>query len=324
VNSAVSELFGASTPDLLRPITGGVSGALIFQFRVSGRSFVLRLEPERVALIHRQRAVSCMSLAAEAGAAPRVYFADPQAGLVIMAHVSSRPLSEHPGGQAGLARGLGALTARVHGAAPFPIMGDYPDMIAGLLNALSTSGRMTPGLVDTYAEGLGRIRAALRWDPSALVSSHNDPNPRNILFDGERLWLVDWELACRNDPLVDLAIITNDLAETPELEDILLEAALGRAPDRSLRARLRLVRLLTRLFYGCIVLDSLPAALLFRIGNDAPALTPSAFRQATADGRLVSGAPETAHAFALMSLAAFTDGLRENGFEEVLNAAAQG
>jgi thiamine kinase-like enzyme len=39
------------------------------------------------------------------------------------------------------------------------------------------------------------------------VSSHNDSIPSNILFDGDRLWLIDWESAYRNDPLVDVAIV---------------------------------------------------------------------------------------------------------------------
>jgi aminoglycoside phosphotransferase (APT) family kinase protein len=62
------------------------------------------------------------------------------------------------------------------------------------------------------------------------VSSHNDPNPRNLLFDGIRLWLVDWELASRNDHLFDLAIATTEIADTPDLETALLTAAFGRAP----------------------------------------------------------------------------------------------
>jgi len=65
--------------------------------------------------------------------------------------------------------------------------------------------------LDPHLEGFETIRAAYPWDASALVSSHNDPNPRNILFDGQRLWLVDWELRFRNDPLTDIAILMQEL-----------------------------------------------------------------------------------------------------------------
>src|SRR5262249_9159598 len=46
-------------------------------------------------------------------------------------------------------------------------------------------------------------------DPD-MVSSHNDLfKPDNILFDGQRVWLVDWEAAFRNDRYADLAVVAN-------------------------------------------------------------------------------------------------------------------
>src|SRR5438876_2484253 len=126
-----------------------------------------------------------------------------------------------------------------------------------MLDALTASGLFGPGLLDPHVEGLARLRTALPWDPSSLVSSHNDPNPRNMLYDGVRVWLVDWELAFRNDPLFDIAILGAELAPAADLQDILLAAALGRPPDPPLRARLRVMRVLTRLYYGCVVLESL-------------------------------------------------------------------
>jgi hypothetical protein len=324
VRAALQAVFGTGTIGEFRPITGGVSGALILRFDVRERPHVLRLEPERVALHDRQRGFSCMVAAAAAGVAPPVHCADPATGVAIMDFVSTQPLSEHPGGPAGMVRALGALTARVQAITPFPMLGNYPEMIGAMLAALTLSGLVAPGLLDPHVQGLARVRAALPWETSSLVSSHNDPNPRNILFDGERVWLIDWELAFRNDPLVDVAILATDLAATPELEDVLLEAVFSRAPDRPLRARLHVIRLLTRLFYGCIVLDSFAGAP--RSGPDASlaAFTPAAFRAAVMDGRLASGAPGTAYAFAKMSLAAFIDGLAAPGFGAVLEMAKQG
>ncbi len=324
VRTALRAVFGTWTVGEFRPIIGGVSGALIFRFDVRRRPYVMRLEPERIALHDRQRGFACMIAGAAAGAAPPVHYADPASGVTIVDFVSGRPLSEHPGGPAGMVRALGALTARMQATTPFPMLGDYPEMIGVMLTALSGSGLVAPGLLDPHAEGLARIRAALPWEASSLVSSHNDPNPRNILFDGQRLWLIDWELAFRNDPLVDVAILTTELAETPDLEDVLLEAAFGRTPDRALRARLSVMRLLTRLFYGCIVLENFVGAPRSTPDANLAAFTPAAFRAAVADGRLASGAPETAYAFAKMSLAAFIDGLAAPGFDEVLELVKQG
>lgn len=324
VRTALWSTFGARTAREFRPIVGGVSGALILRFDAHGRQYVLRLEPERIAPHDRQRGFACMAAAAAAGVAPPVRYADPAAGVAIMDFVSGRPLSEHPGGLAGTVRELGELTARVQTTTPFPVLGDYPEMIGAMLATLSASGLFPPGLLLPHVVGLARIRAAYPWDSASLVSSHNDPNPRNILFDGERLWLIDWELAFRNDPLVDIAILTTELAETPQLEGVLLEAAFGRAPNQLLRARLSLMRLLTRLFYGCIVLENFAHTPRSAPHASLAAFTPAAFRAAVAEGRLASGAPETAYAFGKMSLAAFIDGLRAPGFDEALELVEQG
>ena len=324
VRAALQTTFGVFAINQFEPLRGGVSGALILRFEIRERPYVLRVEPERVALRDRQRGFDCMVAAASAGAAPAVHYADPASGVVIMDFGSCRPLSEHPGGPAGLARALGTLIAKVQTTPPFPAVGSYPEVIETLLASLRQSRLLAPGQLVPHAERLSRIRAALRWETSALVSSHNDPNPRNVLFDGERVLLVDWELAFRNDPLVDVAILTTDLAETPELERTLLEATFGAPPDDRMRARLSVVRLLTRLFYGCIVLDSLAGTLRSTPDAGLAAFTPASFRGAVAAGRLKSGAPETAYAFGMMSLGAFIEGVTAPRFAEVLKLLEHG
>ena len=323
VRAALHASFGVTTVNDMRPVSGGVSGALILRFEIGGRLYVLRIEPERIALHHRQRGFACMVAASSVGAAPSVHYADAAAGVAVMDFVATRPLTDYPGGPPGLARALGDLVRRTQTAPPFPMLGNYPDILASMLSALNNSGLFAPGQLDRHAEGLARIRAALPWNESSLVSSHNDPNPRNILFDGERLWLIDWELACRSDALVDLAIISTDLAETAELERVLLEAVFGRSPDRALLARLKVIRLLTRLGYGCIVLDSLAQAPRGALLAKSTALTPAGFRSAVADGRIASGSPEIAYQFAIMSLRALIDGLSEPGFDDELKLAAE-
>ena len=130
----------------------------------------------------------------------------------------------------------------------FPYYVNYADIVARLFAHVRRTGLFAAGLLDAHVERLERLREAYDTGATRLVSSHNDPTPSNILFDGKRLWLIDWESACRNDPLVDAAIVLDQFARSPELEDVLLEAWFGRAPDQTLRARLAPVRALTRLY----------------------------------------------------------------------------
>ena len=322
VAEALRAVFGAEPVTGFQPIKGGASGALVLRIEARGRTQVLRLEPERIPLADRERGYACMRAAATVGAAPALPYADPASGVAIMDYVPTRPLRDFSGGAASLVGAVGELLARVRSAPPFPVLPPYPEVTGWLLQGVSASGMFAPGLLAPHAEALAEIVARLPWAAEAHVPARNDPNPRNLLFDGERLWLVDWELAAMNDPLVDVAIATTEYAETPELEELLLRSTFGRPLDPRLRARLAVVRLLARLFYGVIVLDSLKGRLPAAPRASLQHLTPQAFRKAVADGRLGSGSPETAFAFAEMQLDAFLDGLRAPDFEATLRLAA--
>lgn len=324
VRAALVLVAGGHDPGLdagrMALLKGGVSGAVICRVDRGGRSFALRLEPGRIALEHRRRGFAAMEAAAARGVAPRVYFADPADGIAIMDFVDARPIATHPGGRRGIAGELGSLIRMVQTTEPFPAMlGNSEDMIASALQSLAESGLFAAGSLDPHRDALARIRAAMPWDPSSLVSSHNDPNPRNLLFDGVRLWLVDWELASRNDPLFDLAIATTEIADTPDLEAVLLTAAIGRLPDVTLRARVHVVRQVTRLFYGCIALDAAMAERSDRPDN-LDALSPAQFKAAASQGRLAPD--EIGYAFGKMSLAAFIDGCSTQDFEQSLALAS--
>jgi aminoglycoside phosphotransferase (APT) family kinase protein len=316
---------GLAPSEPVSPIKGGVSGALVCRVQTARGRFLLRLEPGRVALEHRARNAAAMLAAADAGVAPAVRYSDPAAGVAVMDFIEARPVAEHPGGHEAVVRELGGLVARIQAGSPFPMLGDGQDTLQQLLAGLTVSSLFAPGLLGPHAEALARLRAVRPWDVASLVPSHNDPNPRNLLYDGRRLWLVDWELACQNDPLFDLAIISFELADTPALQAALLTAAFGQPPDAARLAELAVVRLLARLFYGCIALEAFAHQPRQEPLASLAALTPAEFDAAIAAGRL-GGADkpaETAFAFGLMSLRAFLDGVGAPEMEATLAANAR-
>jgi thiamine kinase-like enzyme len=73
--------------------------------------------------------------------------------------------------------------------------------------------------------------------PVEIVFGHNDLLPANILDDGSRLWLVDWEYAGFNAPLFDLGGLASNAEMPPELREALLAQYHGRPPDDALCRR---------------------------------------------------------------------------------------
>jgi hypothetical protein len=263
-----------------------------------------------------------MQTAADAGVAPPLVHADADAGVAIMRFLPQRPLSEYPGGPAALARGLGLLAARLHATPVFPLFADYFIALERMLDYVRRSTLLAPGLLDPYAEAFRRIRDAYPRDAAAFRSGHNDPNPRNIIFDGDRLWLVDWETAQRNDPLTDVAILVDNLAPAPELEAILLTAWLGRPPDGALRARVTVMREVTRLYYaalGFAFSASVPRTAPPDADLTAPA--PEEFRAAIAKRQLSATGPETLYILGKMCLARFKHTVNTPEFDGALRVA---
>ena len=174
-----------------------------------------------------------MRIAAEAGIAPRVHYLNVDARVVLMDFIEDRPLETYPGGHQGLAQAIGAMLRKLQALPPFPGFMDYPDLVDRLGTHVCKTGLFAHGLLDAASQRLIKIRNAYAVHTEKYVSSHNDFLPRNVLFDGKRLWLIDWEqrLPQRPSSLIWPPRSTNS-APSLESEEVLMHAWLGRAPDR--------------------------------------------------------------------------------------------
>ncbi|EYD76069.1 Choline kinase [Rubellimicrobium mesophilum DSM 19309] len=83
---------------------------------------------------------------------------------------------------------------------------------------------------------LALTRALERTQPPLhLVFGHNDLLPANLLDDGSRLWLIDYEYAGFASPLFDLAGAASNAGMDKAQSDALLTAYFGQPPDEPLR-----------------------------------------------------------------------------------------
>ena len=317
VRSALAAAFGSGAIDAITPITGGASTASIFRLDAGDRRYLLRVEGQPSPLRNPHQYVS-MRIAAEAGIAPDIHYIDEAARVAVIDFIERQPLKTYPGGPRALAQALGELLSRVQATPVFPTFVNYPDIVARLFAHVRRTGLFAAGLLDAHVERLERLHKAYDAGLTRLVSSHNDPIPSNILFDGKRLWLIDWESAYRNDPLVDVAIVLDSLALSPELADVLLRAWLGRAPDEADRARLELIHAFTRLYYAGVLLSASAAASWVTDDTDFSVPTLQQFRLAIHEGRLKPGAPTTKHVLGKMFLASFLLGVAPPGFDDAV------
>ena len=260
VDRALRHAFGTTAVDDLAVLRGGLSPALVYRAVLRGRPCLIRIETALDGFRDPVRHHACLAIAAEAGIAPPLLFADADAGVVITDFIEARPLGAHPGGLAGIVREIAALLARLQRTPVFPPLVDYLDGVDAVIADMLASGVLDQAATAPHFDAYRRIRDAYpRQAPAALVSGHNDLNPGNILYDGRRLWLVDWESAFANDPHADIAAAANFFGVEDGAEDALLGAVLGTTDDIG-RARLRLMRQVCNMFYAAMMLTLVAAA----------------------------------------------------------------
>jgi hypothetical protein len=289
----------------------------VFRIEAGERRYVLRVEgvPSPLRNPHQYES---MQIASDAGVAPRLHYADAESRVAVIDYIESRPLGDFPGGPLKRAQALGVLLRELHSAPVFPYFTDYPDYVARLWAHVCRTGLFAPGVLDPVNERFTSIREAYAWDSADSVSCHNDPVPANVLFDGKRLWLIDWEGGCRSDPLIDVSIVSDHLARGPELQEALLLAWLGGAPDEGLRTRLKLARALTHLFYAGVCFSAAATAPRQSPDVDLTALSVAAYEQAFRGEHVNLPTPARWHALGKMFVASFLTGCATPNFGPVI------
>jgi aminoglycoside phosphotransferase (APT) family kinase protein len=186
----------------------GFSGAAVYRVDAAGQTFVLKITDQAAPIDAWRRALRIQELAAGASLAPQIVHVDGERRAIVTAFVVDKSfgaLFYNPPTR-DTALDLAATTLkRVH-QIPAPDS-EYRDP----LTFLSTT--WAPMATDAGVPSFARdaIQRLLAEKPPsldrAMVLSHNDVNPTNLRYDGERVRLLDWDVAALNDPWYDLATL---------------------------------------------------------------------------------------------------------------------
>jgi hypothetical protein len=173
--------------------------------------------------------------------------------VAITDYIEPRSLSlDYAGTRKDLVVELSQALRALHAIEGFPPLVDYLDGLSDLVDQAARSGVAAAEALTAPLTAWARLYEVCRRLEPQLVSSHNDLNPRNLLYDGRRVWLIDWEAAFRADRYVDLAAIANVYAADAEGEALLLRTYFGREATTAERARLYLFRQVSHVFHAAV------------------------------------------------------------------------
>ena len=237
VNRALREAFGIAEAEDIRRLTKGLSSDLVFRIVVKGSPYLLRIITRLNEQTDPARHFPCMKVAAEAGVAPRVWYANIEDGISIIDFVEPSPF---PATEA--LRRVPAVLRRLHALPLFPKEFNYVTAHNGFIWRFRTADLLPKSEIDEVFSRYVQVCAAYPRLDSDMVSSHGDLRPENILFDGRRVWLVDWQAAFVNDRYFDLSVVANFVVTNDEDERNYLQAYFGQPPDEYQLARFFLMR----------------------------------------------------------------------------------
>lgn len=224
---------------------GGLSNRS-FRVRTDQQTLLVRLPARGPGVLACDREAELVNArrAAASGAGPAVVDALPDEGVLVVAWVEGRTYGPADLRDEAVLSQVAAACRRLHLGERF--VGDF-DLVTvqrRYLDAVRTRGiRLPTGYLDLVPE-TERLAAAMAASSRGSVACHNDLWAANLVDDGDRVWLVDFEFAANNDADFDLGSIWAE-SGLDEQQLITLVQAYAEAPEDPRVARARVWGLLS-------------------------------------------------------------------------------
>jgi thiamine kinase-like enzyme len=232
----------------LTPLSGGITNRnFLVDVAGSPERYVLRLPGNDTHLLGISREVEHAATVAAAGVGvgPEVVaFIRPE-GYLLTRFIEGRPVPRDELRRPDMLGRAADAIRRVHQGPAIPGL-FVPLRIVEAYRALALArGVGIPAQYEAARTFARRIEAALLAAPIELAACHNDLLNANLIHDGERIRIVDWEYAGMGDPFFDLGNLSVNHDLNPADDAALLAAYDGAPAEPARLARLRLMRIVS-------------------------------------------------------------------------------
>jgi thiamine kinase-like enzyme len=220
-----------------KPLGGGISNHN-FLVEDGERYFVRIGEDFPVHNVLRRFELAASRAAHAAGVSPEVVYAEP--GAMVFRYVEGRTLEPEDVRSATMLERIVPLMRTCHRELPKHFRGPAPifwvfQVVRDYAARLADDGHRLAGELPRYLAAAEALERAV--GPVEIVFGHNDLLAANLIDDGSRLWLVDWEYGGFNSPLFDLGGLASNNELSPALEERLLELYFEAPVSDELRRR---------------------------------------------------------------------------------------
>jgi len=219
-------------------LRGGLSN-VNFVVEDAGQKYVVRIGGDNEAhRVVRKNEVAASRAAHAAGVAPRVAYAEP--GVLVLDFIEGKTFTpEDVRDPKNLPR-IVDIMRRTHREIPKHLRG--PGVLFWVFHVVRDYAHSLSEFPSTDMANLRRLMTQSEIlenaiGPIELVFGHNDLLAANMIDDGKRLWLVDWEYAGFNSPLFDLGGLASNSEMPAKMRETMLEHYFDKQVTDELRYR---------------------------------------------------------------------------------------
>jgi thiamine kinase-like enzyme len=231
----------AGTPRTVSKLSGGLTNRN-YKVTTPDGTFVARISSDGSELLAIDRDCEYRNsvAAAAAGAGAPVVEYRPQDRLLVIGYLEGRTLGPADVAAAGNIARIAEACRRLHSGGRFGNDFDMFDIQRRYLSVARSRGFKIPAGYDDLLPQVSAAEKALAVRAEGTVPCNNDLLPANFIDDGERVWLIDYELSGNNDACFELGNIGAEAHLSDDALAGLVTAYYGN-PRRSKIARARLL-----------------------------------------------------------------------------------
>ena len=216
------------------PLGGGITN-VNFTVDDAGDRYVVRIgEDIPVHGVYRVNELAAARAAHAAGISPEIVHAEP--GALVMRWVDGRTLEPADVRDPARLERVLETVRRCHRDIPPQFRGATPifwvfQVVRDYARTLHEDGSRMAGRLDDLLGRAAHLESVV--GPVEIVFGHNDLLAANLVDDGERIWLIDWEYAGFNSPLFDLGGLASNNEMDVDQERWMMERYFGSTPGEA-------------------------------------------------------------------------------------------
>jgi len=193
----------------IEPLTGGLTNSN-FKIVVNGSSFFISISGRDSQLlgIDWYNKLYNNKICGEAGLSPKVVQGFPLQGALVLKFLMVPMCSVESLQYLGVQRRLVQTVKVLHCGARFWQDFDMFCLIKFYMETIKNRGFVLPVGYADYKEQIWKMGESLAPYREKLVPCHNDFVPENLMDDGNRVFLLDFDYSGNNDPCFDLGSIS--------------------------------------------------------------------------------------------------------------------